>query len=414
MKTFAVASASLLAALLAYVFQVFAGRTLGPEEFAPITVLWTVQFLAIQVLYQPVEHYVNREARRENAPGLLPVVLLGLCAGLLAMLATLPFANRYLDSDLTYVVLSGVLVTAYAPFGWVRGRLAAAERFGAFGLVTVGEAGLRVAAAVSLMWAGTFGFVVAMVFAPLVALMFVVGWTRGRDPAPMGRTITPLIAASAAAQALLGLAPLVAGSLGASAAVVSVVFMTFAMYRGPLWVLQGVMARLMPVFVDQVRDRLHDGLVRWARFLSLSAVVLGPIAYVAGVFIAPPVLELLLGAGFRPRATFSGLVAAGVTLAAVGGLFNQILLALDQVATISRLWLFSLAVAAGVTIVMPADPMLRIGVAFLVGEAIACGGLYLACITHLKSREHDVSISVAESTAVGNQSFAEPDATAPR
>ena len=109
-----------LAALLAYVFQVLGGGVLGPKEFAPITVLWTVQFLAMQVLYQPVEHYVNREARRGNAPGLLPVLMLGLGAGLLAMVLTFPFTDRYLDGDLTYVVLSGVLVAAYASFGWVR------------------------------------------------------------------------------------------------------------------------------------------------------------------------------------------------------------------------------------------------------------------------------------------------------
>lgn len=391
MSTMAVAVGSLLAALLAYVFQVFGGKVLGPEEFAPITVLWTIQFLAMQVLYQPVEHYVNREARRGNAPGLLPVLMLGLGAGLLAMVLTFPYTDRYLEGDLTYVVLSGVLVAAYASFGWVRGRLAAAEKFGLFSLVTVGEAGLRVVAAVSLMWAGALGFAVAMVCAPLVALMFVVGWSRGPDPSPMRRTITPLIAASVAAQALLGLAPLVAGSLGASAAVVSVVFMTFAMYRGPLWVLQGIMARFMPVFVDQVRDRLHDGLMRWAQVLGLSAVGLGAIAYVAGVFIAPPVLEVLLGEGFRPDGTFSGLVAAGVVLAAAGGLFNQILLALDHAGTISRVWLFSLVVAAGVTLVLPADPTLRIGVAFLVGEAIACSGLYVACVTHLRGNFVNIS-----------------------
>jgi O-antigen/teichoic acid export membrane protein len=47
-------------ALSVYLFQVIAGRSLGPEGFAPIGILRTVSFLLFSVLYLPVEQYVTR------------------------------------------------------------------------------------------------------------------------------------------------------------------------------------------------------------------------------------------------------------------------------------------------------------------------------------------------------------------
>ena len=50
----------LLGALGAYLFQVYGGRTLGPDAFAPISVLWTAFFILATVLLVPVEQYVTR------------------------------------------------------------------------------------------------------------------------------------------------------------------------------------------------------------------------------------------------------------------------------------------------------------------------------------------------------------------
>ena len=41
---------TLVAALAAYLFQLIVGRSLGPTVFAPITVLWTIQFLCRHAL----------------------------------------------------------------------------------------------------------------------------------------------------------------------------------------------------------------------------------------------------------------------------------------------------------------------------------------------------------------------------
>jgi O-antigen/teichoic acid export membrane protein len=42
-----------VAAVAAYLFQLVVGRSLGPTEFAPVTVLWTIQFLVFTTVSCP-------------------------------------------------------------------------------------------------------------------------------------------------------------------------------------------------------------------------------------------------------------------------------------------------------------------------------------------------------------------------
>ena len=56
-------SGGLIGAIGAYLFQVYGGRALGPEAFAPISVLWTLFFILATVLLVPVEQYVTRGSR---------------------------------------------------------------------------------------------------------------------------------------------------------------------------------------------------------------------------------------------------------------------------------------------------------------------------------------------------------------
>jgi hypothetical protein len=48
-------------------FQLVGGRLLGPELFAPVSVLWTLMFLTGTVGLTPVEQFVAREATAVGA-----------------------------------------------------------------------------------------------------------------------------------------------------------------------------------------------------------------------------------------------------------------------------------------------------------------------------------------------------------
>jgi O-antigen/teichoic acid export membrane protein len=375
--TAAVVVGSLVAAVLAYVFQVFGGRVLGPEAFAPIGILWTIQFLAMQVLYQPLEHLVNRDTGAGRPPGLRRVLWFGLVAGGLTALGVLLFGGRYVGEPV-YAWMAGILVFGYAVFGFVRGRLAGTDRFGGFGIVTGAEATVRILLAVVFVaLAVDHGLGWAMVLAPFVALVWLPRVGTGGGPGELGRNLPPLVGASFFAQALLGLAPLAVAMLGAGPAAVSIVFLTFAMYRGPLWILQGVMARVLPVFVRQVESDAHQQLRAWMVRLAAGAAVLSVVAFGVGATIAPPVFALLLGEAFRPATLLSALVAAGVVIAACGGLMNQVLLALDRLRSMTLAWGLGFAAAVLITFVVPIEPVTRTALGFVVGEIVAVGSLYV-------------------------------------
>jgi O-antigen/teichoic acid export membrane protein len=408
MGTTAVVVGSLLAAILAYAFQVFGGRIVGPGDFAPITILWTVQFLAMQVLYQPLEHYVNRETGRGRAPSMLHPLVFGAGSALATVAVLLLFRDRYFIR-LVYVAMAGALVFGYAIFGYVRGRLAGSRAFVPFGVVTAGEAGIRVVLAISLAWTfGAVGLGLAMVIAPFIAVAWLpqtgVSGLRGE----FAKSLPPLVTASAFGQALLGLPPVVAALVGADAATISVVFMTFAMYRGPIWVLQGVMARLLPAIVNRIEDGRHADLHGWTRRVVVGGVVLAGVALVVGGSLGPPVFGLLLGEGFRPPARFSGVIAAGVVLAACAGLLNQGMLAHDRLTDITRAWLLGFIVAAVLVVAVPGSPYLRIGVAFLAGELVALAGLY-----YRFPRDVDVVEALADSVPEADAVTSAADAVTP-
>lgn len=385
MGTAAMIAGSLAAAVLAYGFQLFGGRALGPVEFAPITVLWTVQYLTMMILYQPLEHYINREASHGRPPQLAHVMIFGGISGIVATVAMLAIGHVFALRPL-HAVLGGVMVFGYCFFGFARGRLAGNGQFLSFGAVTVGEAAIRLALAVVLVW--TFkaaGLAWAMALAPFIAVMWLRDSTPNTQPARLARNLTPLIAASVFAQGLLGLAPIVAGVLGASAALISVVFMTFTMYRGPLWVVQAVTARLMPVFVERIAVDAREALRRWVYLIAASGLISAAAAFVLGRTIGPALLELLLGAPFRPAPQFSALVAAGVAIAAFAGLLTQLLLAMNALRSITTNWLMAFAAAAVAVLVAPFSVDIAIGEAFVVGELIALCGLTRTALVELRA-----------------------------
>jgi O-antigen/teichoic acid export membrane protein len=377
MGTVAVVAGSLVAAVLAYVFQVFGGRVLGPEAFAPIGILWTIQFLAMQVLYQPLEHLVNRDTGAGRPPGIRRVLWFGAAAGILTAVGVWLFGGDYVGESV-HAFMAGILVFGYALFGYVRGRLAGTDRFGGFGLVTGAEAGVRILLAVAFVaLALDHGLGWAMVLAPFVALLWLPRVGTGGRSGDFGRQLPPLVGASFFAQALLGLAPLAVAMLGAGPAAVSIVFLTFAMYRGPLWILQGVMARVLPVFVRQVESEAHQQLRAWMVRLATGAAVLSIGGFVLGATIAPAVFAFLLGEDFRPAPLLSGFVAAGVVIAACGGLMNQVLLALDRLRSMTLAWGLGFAAAVLVTFLAPIEPVTRTALGFLIGEIVAVISLYV-------------------------------------
>lgn len=374
----------------AYGFHLLGGRALGAVEFAPITMLWTVQVLVLMVALVPVEQLVIRRLEltggrsaglRASSPSLFAAVAVATVT--VTGLAWLS-RDRFLAGEPIYVVVCGLLVLGYSVFAVGRGYLAGRHRYRAYGLATAAEALLRLAltgCAVLVAPAGVW-LAWAMAAAPFAVLLLrpfraVVG-DSDVSLAPLGGLggfLGPLLYANALSQAVLASGPLVAGALGATPAVVSIVFITFTLFRGPLWVVQSALARVLPPFTALAARGDHDLLRAWSARLALGGVVTAGLAWAGGLWLGPGVVALLFGAQFRPSATLSALAISGTVLAAAVLGATQILVALDRTTRIAVAWTCAAGVSVAVTLLTPGDPTVRVGLGFVAGELTALVGL---------------------------------------
>ena len=145
-----------VAAVAAYLFQLIAGRVLGPEDLQPIVVLWTIQFLVFTIVFLPMEQLTIRRLSASvasAAPWRLHLTLIALStAGAVAYgVATL---DRQFDGQPWYLGVLALLIVAYGGFAVGRGFLAGRRRYREYGLAVLAESVLRLIVAIGLLAAG--------------------------------------------------------------------------------------------------------------------------------------------------------------------------------------------------------------------------------------------------------------------
>ena len=393
---------TVVATVGAYLFQLLGGRVLGPAAFAPVTVLWSVQFLVMTVVMVPVEQLVIRrmELTGGRSSGLRDgVVVVG--ALLLGTTVCVVPAMAVLGGG-AYALMAGLLVAGYTVFAAARGHLAGRHRYRDYGIATAAEAvgRLLLAAAVLLVTRDGLGLAAAMVLAPLCVLVarpFVrsaraeqADDDRDGDGGPAGdvlvgsagRFLLPLVLANGAAQTVLGGGPIVVAAIGAGPLVVSAVFVTFTLFRGPLWIIQSVLARVLPPFTALALRGEHATLRRWALRLAAMGAVLGTLAGPVGWWLGPGLVGTLFGTQFTPSAPLAALAASGTALAATTALSAQVLVAVGATWRVALAWTVALAVAA--LALVPAGPAdVRVGLAFLAGEVTALVVMTVLAVTPL-------------------------------
>ena len=234
-------SGGLIGAIGAYIFQVYGGRAIGAEAFAPIGVLWTVFFILATVLLVPVEQYVTREvaAGRKAIPhDLWPAMItagIGATVGGAFVWATL---DRFFGGSWQYIAQIVLLMFGYSLLMVGKGVLAGRRRFAGVGWILVLETTARLLAGIvavrlasnaeSLGWAMVLGgfAVVGMRW-----WRHDTGESRARAASAAG-FLGGYVGGFVSSQLLLGGAPIAVALLGADAALVSVVFVTFTLYPG--------------------------------------------------------------------------------------------------------------------------------------------------------------------------------------
>jgi O-antigen/teichoic acid export membrane protein len=400
-----------LSGVAGYVFQVVATRALGEEAYAPVGVLWTLQYLIFSVLLYPAETYVTRVrlaaegAGSTSASAAVRAVLVfaAACAAVLAL-------GAFLAGDAIFSgarELSGVvalIALAYGGYVAVRGLLAGAGDYIRYALATGAESVLRllfVVLVVATVGATTnrvaYTLPAGAVLAPLLAL----AWRSRRPSGPAAlpqsvglvdvaasqrsgarRFLTATVLANAAGQTLLAGGPLAAVPLGATTAEISTCFVTVTLVRAPLvFGFGGLLARVMPPLTRRAQSGDWQAVRRVGVAMLPVSVATAALAGLLSSVLGPVLVSTFFGSGFRPARVFIGLTAAAAVLATANLLSNQMLVARGSEQRLVVPWLSALLAAVLVLLVPGLAPLTAVGLAFAAGELVAALALAVALFT---------------------------------
>lgn len=402
--TIAIAAGSSVNGLAALLFQVVGTRSLGAEAYAPIGVLWTLQYLWIAVAVTAVEAYVTRlvtiggaaDAQLARFLRLFRRWLVGAAAATAAVGVAL--AGPLFEGVRGLGLVLGAVVLGYGWYGVVRGRAAGVGRFRAYALATAGESVVRLVAAVAVLAVVTSTLGLAWTF-PLGPIAVVAwAWLRrhpaGRevpDAAPATEALLPagrgrrfLAAASTAnvsVQFLLAGGPLVLLPLGADPASVAVFFTTITAARVPMtFALNGGLSRVLPPLTRLAEAGDWVGLRRATLRMLAGIAVTSAVAAAGAAVLGPEMIALVFGEDFRPERGFTVVVAIGTVLAVGGLLLDQVLIAAGREQRLPAVWLGAVALAGVLVTTLPGGPTIRVAVGFALATGAAVTALSIPLI----------------------------------
>lgn len=394
-----IAASSILNGVGAFAFQVVGTRALGAADYAPIGVLWTLQYLWIAVAVAAVEAYVARlvilsgPASAELARFLRLFTRWLLATSMLTAVIGMLLAGPLFEGINQLGVVLGLVVLGYGWYGVVRGRAAGVARFKAYGLATIAESTIRLLAALLVL--------TVLVSVPALAWVLPIGplavgvaaWARrdsaGIRPTPSGdaqglvpttgtgrRFLAAASTANAAAQFLMAGGPIMLLPLGADPASLSVFVTTVTVARVPMaFALNGGLSRVLPPLTLLVRNGDTPGLRRASTQVVVGILALTTLAAGAAAALGPMAMELVFGVEFRPGRSFVVVIAVNSVLAVGGLLLDQVYIAMRREGDLPRIWLGALALAGLLVLLLPGDPTMRVAVAFAAATTVAVAAL---------------------------------------
>lgn len=397
-----IALGSALNGLAAFAFQVVGTRALGAVGYAPISVLWTLQYLWIAVAVTALEAYVTRVVTVEgdDSPPLTRFLrlfgrwLVG--AAVASAVVGVLLRGSLFDGAASLGIVLGLVVLGYGWYGAVRGRAAGTGRFRDYGLATIAESTLRLVAAVIVLAVVTTTVGLAWVF-PLGPLAVGVWAWWQRDRAAQGdgvaddrrrtararaeqevvagtgrRFMAATSTANAAVQFLLAGGPIVLLPLGADPVSVSVFFTTITAARVPMtFALNGGLSRVLPPLTRLWAAGDQAGLRRISTQVVAAIAGLSAVAAAGAAAVGPLAMEVVFGSEFRPSRAFVVVVAVGTVLAVGGLLLDQVYIAMEQEARLPRVWLSAVALAGALVLLLPGTATIRVALAFALATGVA-------------------------------------------
>jgi O-antigen/teichoic acid export membrane protein len=383
-----------------------ASYALNDVDYKGISLLWSVMFVIVSIIYRPIEQLLSRTIAGRRARGLetghpLRTPLLIQAGFAVAFLGAALAFRHVLQHDvfdganaLYWVLVAGVL--AYAASYFARGWLAGHQWFALYGGLVFMESFSRLLFAVAVaigVASGQTAVALGMAAAPFVSLV-VVPLAFARRPAVSeareetdeealglargGRFAVCVLAIMAAEQTLLNAGVLTVNATAANAAAAGYVFNALLIARAPLQLFQAVQGSLLPHLTGL---EATSGRAQFERAIRITILAIAAFAgaVALGLLIVGP---FAMGVLFDDAARYGrfGLAAVALGMGAhlAAGTLNQAALARDHAGSAAAAWLVSaVAFLAWMLVDVVSDELVRAEVGYLGAAVLLCGLLFV-------------------------------------
>ena len=356
--------------LFTFAYFAVASHVLPSSEYGQISLLWSVLFVVISIIYRPVEQLLSRTIADRRARGhtgshplRVPLTVQGgfaLAFLVVALALRGPIEDAFGSPTLYWVFVGATL--AYAASYFARGYLAGHQWFGLYGGLVLFESISRfcfpVAVAVGLA-SGQAAVALGILAAPLASLL-VVPWALRRHAAAGRAAISAadarrltlragagfalsVAAIQLAEQALLNAAVLTVGAT-ASAALAGVVFNALLITRAPLQLFQSVQTSLLPHLSGLEATQGGAAFGRAIRITILAIAGFAGAVAVGLLIIGPPVMDIVFGSNYSYGRVGLAVIALGMGFHLCAGTLNQAALARGHDRAAAGAWLIAAVV----------------------------------------------------------------------
>lgn len=379
--------------LATYAYLGLAGQALGPELFAPVSVLWTLLNALGIGLFIPFEQELGRvtsmlrtrgEGNRAYTRAVGVVAASLLAAFTVLAVVTGPLLTEQLFTGHGELVLMFILAMAGMAASYVaRGLMSGQARFGHYGAQLAVDGVLRVAAAGVLYAAGVSSvtaYALILFAAPTLAVLV----TTPRPSAlirPGGTAVSArvvfgsigtLLAASVLSQVLANAGLVVVQLLaGPDEAETSGYFLAgLVIARVPLFFFTAVQAVFLPALAGMATTGDHDGFAARVRTVGIGTLAIGALGSLGIWLLGPELVPVLFGPDFVIARSAITLVAVSGALFMLAQVAAQALLALGSDRAVVLGWGVGL-VALLLAVAIPGDAVHRAAWSLVIGSAAA-------------------------------------------
>ena len=389
--------------LFTFAYFSVSSHVLSDDAYGRVSLLWSVLFVTMSVIYRPVEQLLSRTIADRRARGMegghplrVPATIQASFAGVFLVVAFAlhgPIEDGLFDGESALYWILIAATVAYAASYFARGYLAGHQWFGLYGALVLFESLSRfcfpVGVAVGVA-SGETAVALGIVAAPLASLMVIPWALRRHEAAVVGDGAGAAARDRGAMRSSAGFAGSVAAIqlaeqtlLNAAVLLVpdstkaGVVFSALLIARAPLQLFQAVQTSLLPHLAGLEATEGHEAFARAIRTTVLAIAAFAGAVAVGLLAIGPWVMDVLFPSDTHYGRVGLAVIAVGMGLHLAAGTLNQAALARGRAHLAAAGWLVA-AVAFVVWMVLPVvgDELVRAEVGYAGAAGLLCALLY--------------------------------------